>query len=155
MPPAASTLRLPSASSELSPLDQLRDPAVGCPPRQARPCSQTFLSLLRLLGMGHGHWRPRPRSHALPSPPSPHGHKTEMLSLKGPTWQGSRHCPNGLQVGAQQEAKAFCIHILPTGSVHGWAAGLKAETCVSKGTPRILCTLLPQPKPLWPLLLPL
>lgn len=45
----------------------------------------------------------------------------------GPTWQGSRHGPNGLQVGTQQEAEAFCIHILPTGSVHGGATGLRAE----------------------------
>lgn len=155
MPPAASTLGLPSASSELSPFGQLRDPAVSCPPCQARPCSQTFLGSLRPLGRGHEHRRPRLRSHALPTPQCQHVHKTETLSLKGPTWEGVRQCPNGLQVGAQQEAEAFCIHILPTGSMHGWAAGLGAETCVSKRAPRFLHSVLPQAKPLWPLLLPL
>ena len=78
-----------------------------------------------------------------------------MLSLKGPTWQGTRHYPNGLQVGAQQEAKAFCIHILPTGSVHGWAAGLEAETCVSKGAPEFSIFFSPSPSLLWPLIPPL
>lgn len=50
-------------------------------------------------------------------------------------------------MGAQQEASAFCIHVLPTGSVHGRATDLGTEACVGEGAPRILPLLLAQPQP--------
>lgn len=50
-----------------------------------------------------------------------------------PTCLGGGDSPDNLHLGAQQEAGAFHVHVLPAGSVQGGAAGLGAEARVGKG----------------------
>lgn len=50
-------------------------------------------------------------------------------------------------MGAQQEASAFYVHVIPTGFVHSRAAGLGAEARVGEGAPRTLPLLFPPPQP--------
>lgn len=62
----------------------------------------------------------------------------------------SRDSLDNLQLGAQQEAGTFYIHVLPTCSLHGRATGLGAEVCIVKRAPRTLPLLSPDPNLLWP-----
>ena len=65
------------------------------------------------------------------------------------TWLDTGDCLDNLQLGAQQEAGTFYIHVLPTGSLHGRATGLGAEACIGKGAPRTLALFSPNPSLLW------